>query len=244
MKHNKKEKGVVGKIWDIAVKKTRRLYVIQMMYIIAVVLILKPFYTFIISKLLRQKGYLTTELMIPFFTDPFVIMVLLCLLFFMCIAYGGGYIFSYQYINEVRQKEKRKGYAILQMTVNGFIKGMREQPVRFVLMLMGSVIVQNIPVTVLACRYIPAIHYMVDNLLKQKYVKEILFGVVVILLLCFFRNYFTIGYMFFEKNTFREAKEKSRALWKQKHWRAIGCWLLGNFFITVFIVLFYFYMRM
>lgn len=241
MERNKREKGILGKTWNMAVKKTKRLYVIQMLYIMGVFYILKPFYTFIISSLLHQKGYsyLTSELMFSFFADPLVIVVLLCLIFFTCIVYGGGYIFSYQYVNKICQKEKPKGIKILHQTLSGFVRAIRERPVRFVLMLMGNGIVQNIPVIVLSCKYIPTIRYIVENLLKQRYVKEVLFGTVVLLVIYFFRNYFTIEYMFFEKISFREAKQKSCSLWKQKHWRAIGCWLFWNLFMTAFILLFY-----
>ena len=242
MKQNRKERGVIGRTWDITVRRIKRLYLVQLIYIMAVFLILKPFYTFIITGLLRQKGYsyLTSELMLPFFTNPFVIAVILCLIFLMCIVYGGLYVFTHQYINEVHWKGKKKGIVVLRYAGNSFVSGMREQPIRFVIMLMGRVLFQNIPVIVLACRFIPTIWYIVEAFLNQSYVKEGLIGAVLLMLIYFFRNYFTIAYMFFERSTFREAKEKSHSLWRQKHWRAIGYWLFWNVFMTMFTILFYF----
>lgn len=241
MKQNKKDKGILKRTWDVTVKKSKRLYLMQLLYIIAMFLILDPLYTFIISNLLHWKGYryLTPELMIPFFTDPLVIIVILCLFFLLCMVFGGLYIFSYQYINEVHRRQKENGVAVLRRTANGLMRGLRQCPIFFVVMLIGGMLFQNIPVITLACRYIPAARYIVEIFFEQKYVKECVLVIAVLMLIYFFRNYFTFAYMFFESGTVWEAREKSRRLWGQKHWRAIGCWLFCNIFMIAFTILFY-----
>lgn len=241
MKYSKKEKWIIGKTGDIVVKKLKFLYLVQLIYILAVCMILEPFYSFVITKLLRGKGYsyLTPEMMGKFFTDPVVILVMVLLLLLLCIVIVLLYVFMYQYANEIYQSGNRKGIAALRRATACCLRGVRECPVSFLLLLMGGVLFHNIPVLVLACRSISSVRYVVEGFFSLKHTREIVIGMTILLLLYFFRNYFTLPYMFFENISLREARKKSRGLWQQKHWRAIGGWLFWNFCMTLFTILFY-----
>ena len=241
----KLKKTDIAKTWGMQWEKLKLLYVLQVIYIVIWFLLLNPLFGKIINQLLKKKGYsyFTTEMMLDFFTSPLVICVVLFLLLVAIFLFVWLHAFVYQYVKEQYSNSYDNLFTTVYRTSAMLLRVVRGGGYGLLLTLVAGVLFQNSITFCLAARYIPSIWYIVKLFLELKYTKLVFAALFALLLVYYVRHLFTIPSLVFERNSYKEAKEKGidilrkTPFWSLTHWifwvLATGAFTVAFYFITI-----------
>lgn len=240
-KEKRKQVGVWRKTWGLQWGKLLKLYIVQLVYIVAVCMMMSPLLLSLLEALLKVHGYsyITAEMMLSFFTSPLFLAAFVAVLIVISIFLAIWHIYVYVYLEGVCNRGEGNVFKSLLQMANAGWRICKKKDFFIFFILAGTLLFQNIIVLVLGCRHIPAIWYVVKNILELKYAKISIQVLLAVIFLFYFRHIFTIPYMIFEKNNLKEAKKKSWDLLRKRPLRVlIGCcyWCLLT---GVLVVLFY-----
>ena len=237
-----KKKGIGRKVTIFAVKRIKLLYIIEIVYIYALYMIIKPVFFKVLTGLLHLHGYsyLTNEMMLSFFGNFDVIVILLLMFFTTGILGSILYGYMYEYISMRMTDTMINHRTLLKRTKKIMTKCLKQHPAKMIFLVVGSLLFRNILAIMIAGRYVPNVWYILKNILNFSYMRYVViiatFGIIVY----FFRNFFLMEGMFIYGDSNKIAKETGKILWKNKRKESITLWIFGNIVTVVFIIVFYF----
>lgn len=240
-KPKKKQTGVWRKTWGLQWEKLLKLYIVQMVYIVAVCMIMGPLIMRLLEILLKVHGYsyITAEMMLSFFTSPLFIVGFFVVLLVVCILLAIWHIYVYVYLDSVYDRGEASIFQAFLHTANVGWRICKKKEFSVIFLLAGIWIFQNVIALVLGCRHIPSVWYVMKNFLELRFAKGFVKVLLTVLFLHYFRHVFTIPYMIFEKKSLKEAKKKSWELLKKRIVRVmLGC-CFWCFVTGVMVFLFY-----
>lgn len=240
-KQKEKREGIWRRTWGLQWGKLLRLYIVQLLYILAVYMIMGPLLLRLMEILLKAHGYsyITAEMMLSFFTSPLFLLAFAAVVIVISILLAAWHIYVYVYLDGVCNRGENSIFKSFLHTANAAWRICRKKEFSIIFILSGTLLFQNIIALVLGCRHIPSVQYVVKNFLELKYADVFIKILFAVLFLYYFRHVFTIPYMIFEKKSLKEAKKKGLDLLKKRLFRVLlGCcfWCAVT---GVLVVLFY-----
>ena len=231
-----------GESWRFLWEKLKKLYIIQLIYLVTLCLVLEPFCSWILSRLLKYKGYsyLTSEMLFSFFSDPVVIITLLIMACLWAVLLAVLQAYVYQYIEDVYSHGSTDVFSGFFRLIGAGKENKKKWLFSVIFLLFGSALFQNCILLVLACRYHVSIWYVLSNFFDLPYMKWASTVVAFVLFVFFLRHTFTVPYMICEKKGVKEAKKKSWKLFCDHMVDACKVWGIWSLLDTLFIFLLYF----
>lgn len=229
------------KTWGLQWGKLLKLYIVQLIFILAVCMLMGPLLLSLMEILLKAHGYsyITAEMMLSFFTSPLFLIAFVAVLIVISILLSVWHIYVYVYLDGVCNQGEGNVFTSLLHTANAGWRICKKKDFFIIFILAGTLLFQNFIVLILGCRHIPSVWYVVKNFLELKYAKISIQVLLAVLFLYYFRHVFTIPYMLLEKKSLKEAKKKSLVLLRKRLFRVLfGCclWCVAT---GVLVVLFY-----
>ena len=239
-KQKQKQVGVGRKVWELQGGKLLKLYIVQLVCILAVCMLMSPVLLKLLELLLKAHGYsyITAEMMLSFFTSPLFLVAFIAVLLIINVLIAVWHIYVYAYLDSVCTRREGGIFRAIMDTANAVWRICKRREFSAIFTLAVMLLFQNIIVIVLGSKHIPAVWYVVKNLLQLKYAKVSIKILATLLFLYSFRNIFTIPYMICEKKSLKEAKKKSLDLLRKKWLRALhGCcfWCLVTGVLVVLL---------
>ena len=246
MERNQKKRNIkkLYYIHNILMKRLKALYLLEMVYLLAVYLILEKVINTVFTGLLHIKGYsyLTAEMMVAFFSSPSVILVMVGILFLVCVLVTILQLFVFEYVEQTIREKRASFFQVCRKCIIRCMRLGKRHPLALFLLIVEMVVYQNLASLVLAGTYLPKANYIIRAFLKLPYMKWLCIVLVLSFGLFYFRYYFTVSCLIYEKNSFMEAKKKSLKFFRIHYKKVVAEWFGVQILTVCMTVLFYMFM--
>ncbi len=211
---------------------------LELFYMIAAMLVLLPVFDHISYRVLRKVGYsyLTSELMMDFFEKPLVIFSIFCILAVVGIVLLWLATLAVSMLYHWRKQENCTIWHIVMFTGKRFLMLVKPKNVLLLPDTWILTLFLNIPIIVWIFSKFRMPKYILNSFLKIGIVKEILAIVVVLGVIEAMLHFWELPYMILEGMTRKEARRKSRNLWKNHIMRIFLCSISLQAITTIFLI--------
>ncbi len=229
-------------VWKIQWDKMKLIYVLVPWYIFGMCFWIEPLAQRILESILKMYGYsyITAEMMFSFMAKPIVIAYVFGLFFvlglFMSVIYG----FSYHYLYFAKLKRFPRIWNSLIWTIKDVFHIIRKRRIGIGLLVGANILLQNSLTVGIAFHKIPSLKYVFRNFMKLSYAKYYLNIFMIVLIMFVFLELFTLPYMIFEKQGFKEARKNNHKLLKHHFIHAFLEWIFWTVVASFIAIAFYY----
>lgn len=205
------------------------------------ILTLLPIVSNIFAFALKKKGYsyLTPELMVKFFSDPIVFLLMLFVLWMIGIFLLYAMSVAIVFFQHIWKKERVSIVHIVVSATKRFALYIRKRHFQVIFLTWRMFLFMSIPL-IGGIFFRTRMPKYILNIVFQTPGIEFAFVVLTMLImLSGFRNFFTLPYALLEKKEDKEARKSSSLLVKKKIIRTIFYFLIWNSIIFLLAALFY-----
>lgn len=242
MKSANRKRNIISEMISLFTKELGKMYIVQFVYTGVLFLLLAPFFSFIITKLLHMRGYryLTQELMPIFFRNPLVIASVVFMFLLVCVCIQYMMLYSYEFIKRSYTNEKLSAVMLLFTTGQKYFTLLKESYGRIFLSWISLTLFFNMPVIYLMGEFLPVPKMILKALWSYKYVETIALFFGFILIIHGFLRFFRLSYMLFEGKKEKESRKLSKMLCVRNVWKILGIWIGNNLVVIGAAALLYF----
>lgn len=214
---------------------------IELFYIVASMLVLIPVLDHIFYRILRNVGYsyLTSELMLEFFLNPFVILGIVGIFFVIGIILIWLVTVAVNTLHYWRTRQNCTIWNILISSVKRFFMILKPKNILVLIDIWIFALFLNIPVVVWIFMKFRMPKYILNSIVNTRFVKEIAIVLVILGVVDAMLHFWELPYMILEGMTRNEARRKSRNLWKKHKIRTVLCSLLLQVTSAVLLLVIY-----
>lgn len=214
---------------------------IELFYIIAGMLVFIPVFNQLSYRVLRKVGYsyLTSELMLDFFLHPLVILCLILMFFMIGIILMWLLTMAINILYHWRSREKCTIWHIIISSVKRFFMLLKQKNILVLIDTWVFVLFVNIPVFVWIFMNYRMPKYILNSFFTIRFVKEIVILLVILGVIDALLHFWELPYIIIEGMTRKEARRKSRNLWKRHITRTFFSSLLLQGISTMILLITY-----